>query len=97
MAITNITNAPATAKDEISTPQSDKTRSPTNQNNNNIAKEEKAALPAFIGPDFSFRSMSIGVNPVISIIAKSTINALNASWKLKTKSICKQILIKSLC
>ena len=39
IAITKITRAPATAKEEISTPKSVRIRSPTNKKSNNIVSE----------------------------------------------------------
>lgn len=84
-AIPNITKAPATAKEDISTPKSFKITSPINKNAKKVAKENTAALFASICSPFSFNEINIGISPATSITANSTTKALTICKKSKFK------------
>ena len=87
MAITRITNAPATAKDWISTPNNDRSPSPAKRNATKITNDPTAVWTGCITLPFFFKSIIIGIDPVISMIAKSTIKALTISFMLNSKLI----------
>jgi hypothetical protein len=56
---------------------------PMNKNAMKIPSETRVTLPALTLPDFDFISIIIGIEPVISIIAKRTMKAASISIKLK--------------
>ena len=66
----NSTKEPATANDDISTPNNPSIASPTNKNPTNITKATRVACSALISPLLFFRSIIIGIEPKISITAK---------------------------
>lgn len=61
--------------------------SPAKRNVMNITSDIPAAFPALIFCPALFKPMMMGVDPVISITAKSTMNAVNISLILILKSI----------
>jgi len=56
---------------------------PINKNASKIKKETSVTLKDLITPDLAFISIIMGIDPGISIIAKSTINAARISIRLK--------------
>ena len=86
-AITKITNEPATAKDETSTLKRCKIPSPAKKKPTSIKKEKDEALNGLKVRFLFLKSIKIGIEPVTSIIANNTINALTKSFKLKPSII----------
>ena len=56
---------------------------PTNKKATSMTKEKMAAFSALIVLFLAFKAKIMGIDPSISITAKSTIKALNISLKLK--------------
>jgi hypothetical protein len=83
MAMRNMINEPAIAKEETSIPKMPSKGLPINKNASKIKKETRVTLKDFITPDFALMSMSMGIDPGISIIAKSTMKAASISIGLK--------------
>jgi hypothetical protein len=83
MAIRKIMKEPAMAKEETSIPKIPRRGLPIKRNAMKIPSETMVTLPALTFPDFDFISIMIGIEPVISIIAKRTIKAASISIKLK--------------
>jgi hypothetical protein len=83
MAIRNIMNEPAIANDDTSMPKIPRRGLPINKNARKIPNETRVTLPALTFPDFDFISIMIGIEPVMSIIAKRTMKAASISIKLK--------------
>jgi len=81
-AMTKITNEPATAKEETSTLNRRKIPSPAKKKEMSIKKENNEAFAGLNVLFLFFKSMKIGTEPVTSIIANNTINALAKSFKL---------------
>ncbi len=81
-AIMKRTIEPAIANEDISTPNKPNRASPTNKNDINIIKATDVAWNAFTGPLFFCRLRMIGIDPKISITAKSTIKADTISTNL---------------
>lgn len=82
-AKTKITKAPAMAKEEMSTLNKASKEFPTNKKATSMTKEKMAAFSALIVLFLAFKAKIMGIDPSISITAKSTIKALNISLKLK--------------
>ena len=80
-AIKNITIAPATAKEFISIPIKFNISSPKKRKPIIINIATIVAFSDSILPTFSFRDITIGVAPTISITAKSIILAVKTSLK----------------
>jgi hypothetical protein len=72
LPIRNIMNEPAMAKDETSIPKTLSRGLPINKNAMNIPKATREDFPGSISPVLDFISNIIGIEPGISIIAKST-------------------------
>jgi hypothetical protein len=83
IAIRKIMNEPAIANEETSIPKIPRSGLPINKNAKKINEDTIVTFPASILPDFDFMSIMIGIEPVISIIAKRTIKAASISRKLK--------------
>ena len=81
-AIINNTNEPATANDWISTLKRCIILSPRNKNIIIIPKATHDVLIGFISIPFDFKLSIKGMEPVISIIAKSVMKARESSLKL---------------
>jgi len=77
--ITKITIEPATAKECTSTLISFRKGSPTSKKPTMRNPEARVALPASICPSFSFREISTGIDPTISITAKR-VNVIARIW-----------------
>ncbi len=86
-ASTKRTSAPARANEEMSMLNSFKSPSPANRNVMNIARDIPAAFPALTFLPALLSPIIIGVDPVMSITAKSTIKAVNISFILMLKSM----------
>ena len=80
--IINITIAPATANDLTSTPKSPNIFSPPSKNNNINTPDAIVAFPASIFLPCSFKLITIGIFPTISI----TENRINETDKIALKS-----------
>ena len=63
-------NEPAIANDETSIPKIPSKGLPINRNASSIRNETSVTLADFISPDLDFRSIIIGIDPGISIMAK---------------------------
>lgn len=74
---------PATAKDWISTPKRERMASPRKRKRRKITVDRMAALPGSTLSPLSLSPMMTGVEPVMSITAKSTMKALSISLMLK--------------
>jgi hypothetical protein len=83
MAIRKIIKEPAMAKEETSMPKIPSNGLPMNKNASNIKKETRVTFADLTSPDLDFMSIIIGIDPGISIIAKSTIKAARISMRLK--------------
>ena len=83
IASTRRTNAPATAKDDISTPNRPSIACPTKRKATKMANEINAALIGLKLFFFSFIPIMIGTEPKMSITANITMNALKISLMLK--------------
>lgn len=81
---------PATAKELTSIPIKFRISSPTNKKATMIQADTMDALPDWICPTLFLKDMMIGMLPMISITAKSTILAVTISRKLKWNSIPKK-------
>lgn len=79
----NITNAPATANDCMSTPKSLSMPSPVKRNTTNIVSAIALALKGCMTLAFFFMFKIMGIAPKISIMANNTIDALAISRKTK--------------
>jgi len=79
-----ITNDPATAKEDKSTPNKFRIPSPTNRNIARVRNETTATLAGKSPPFFCFKSTITGMEPVMSMIANSTTNALAISFRSKS-------------
>ena len=86
-ASTKSTRAPASANEEISILNNFNSPSPAKRNVINITSDIPAAFSALTFFPELLRPMIIGVDPVMSITAKSTIKAVNISFILILKSI----------
>ena len=78
-ATIKIMKEPATAKEEMSTLNRLRKASPTKKNMKNIIKASRAALAAFIFLPRFFKVKITGMEPVMSITANKTTNALTNS------------------
>ena len=78
-AIKNKIKAPATAKEFTSIPISDNKLFPKNKKTIMITPAITDAFSDWIWPDFFLKSMTIGIFPMISMTAKSTIKAVKIS------------------
>jgi hypothetical protein len=78
-----IINEPAIAKEETSMPKIPSKGLPMNRNASRIRNETSVTLNDLITPDFDLISIIIGIDPGISIIAKSTMKAARISIRLK--------------
>jgi hypothetical protein len=56
---------------------------PIKRNASNIRKETSVTLNDLITPDFALMSINMGIDPGISIMAKSTMKAASISIRLK--------------
>jgi hypothetical protein len=83
IASTRRTNAPATAKDEISTPNKPSMACPTKRKATRMAKDIIAAFMGLKLFFFSFIPIMMGTEPRMSITANITMNALKISLMLK--------------
>jgi hypothetical protein len=83
MAIRNMINDPAMAKEDTSIPKMPSNGLPINKNAIRIKKETTVTLADLITPDLDLMAMIIGIDPGISIIAKSTIKAARISIRFK--------------
>ena len=86
-ASTKSTRAPASANEEISILNNFNNPSPAKRNMINIISDIPAAFSALTFFPELLRPMIIGVEPVISITAKSTIKAVNISLMFKSMVI----------
>ena len=77
----NKTNEPATANEFTSMPINFKSSSPTNKKVIMITPDTKEAFSDSICPNFDLRPIIIGMEPIISITAKSTIPTVTISLK----------------
>ena len=75
--------APATANELISTPKRERSPSPAKRKATRMANEISATFSGPILAPLLRRSMMMGSEPVMSMMAKSTMNALMISLKLK--------------
>jgi hypothetical protein len=71
------------ANEETSIPNMPSKGLPINKNASKIKKETTVTLKDLITPDFDLMSMIMGIEPGISIMAKSTIKAARISIRLK--------------
>lgn len=92
MASTKSTNAPASAKEGMSMLNNLNNPSPAKKKAINITRDIPDAWAALTFFPVLLRPMTIGVEPVISIIAKSTMKAVNISFILMLKSINRIII-----
>jgi hypothetical protein len=81
-------NEPAIAKEETSTPNTPRRGVPMNKNARKMNREVMVTFAGLIFTPFDFMSMIIGIDPGMSIIAKSTINAASISSRLNFIGIC---------
>jgi len=81
-ATAKITIAPATANEDIFTPNIASTPSPRKKKPIKRAKEIKEIFRAGTPPGFFWKSMMIGIEPIISMMANKTVKALSISFKL---------------
>jgi hypothetical protein len=81
--IRKIINDPAIAKDETSIPKMPSSGLPINRKARNIINATTDAFPGSRPPVFDFISRIIGIDPGISIIAKSTMKAARISIILR--------------
>ena len=72
-AMKKITSEPAMAKSLVSKPMSSKIDSPAKRNTTIMASETSDALPDCNSPDVCRKLIMTGIEPIISITAKSTI------------------------
>ena len=79
----NIINEPAIANEETSIPKMPSNGLPINKNASKIKKETSVTLKDLITPDFDLMSMIMGIDPGISIMAKSTMKAARISIRIK--------------
>jgi len=91
IAKTRIIKEPATANEDISTPNRESIISPRNRNTIQIMKEYIVAFGELMFFPLDFKSKIMGTDPVISITANSTIKVLTISLKLIFQSISMQI------
>ena len=87
MASTKSTNAPASAKEGMSMLNSLNNPLPAKKKAINIARDIPAAWAALTFFPVLLRPMMMGVAPVISMMAKSTMKAVNISFMLMLSSI----------
>ena len=78
---------PATANDWMSTPKRERSASPRKRKSRKMTVDRTAALPGSTFSPFSLSPIMTGVDPVMSITAKSTMKALRISLMLKCSSI----------
>jgi hypothetical protein len=71
------------AKDETSIPKTPSRGLPMKRKARKIRKDTMVTLAGLTSPDFDLISIIIGMDPGISIMAKSTINAASISIRLK--------------
>jgi hypothetical protein len=83
IAIRKIINEPAIAKEETSIPKTPSNGLPIRRNAISMIKTTIEVLIGTIFPDLDFMSRITGMEPGISIMAKSTINDAKISIKLK--------------
>jgi hypothetical protein len=83
MAIKKMINEPAIAKDDTSMPNIPSRGLPMNKKASKIKNETRVTLIDLISPDLALISIIIGIDPGISIIAKSTIKAARISIRLR--------------
>lgn len=83
IAIRNMMNEPAMANDETSIPKIPSSGLPISRNASKIKKETRVTFADLIPPDLDLRSIIIGIDPGISIMANRTINAASISIRLK--------------
>ena len=79
--------APATAKEWMSTPNRESRPSPAKRKATRMTNEMSATFSGTILAPFSLRPMTIGSEPVMSMMANSTMKALMISLKLKCISL----------
>ncbi len=86
-----MTSEPATANEDTSMPKRPSMASPKNRKATRMANEIRAACHALTPPRFLFKSTIMGMEPVMSMTANSTTNALAISDRLKCKAISKTV------
>jgi hypothetical protein len=79
MAIRKIMNDPAMANDDTSIPKIPSRGLPMKRNAKSIRKETRVTFADLMLPDLAFISIIIGIDPGMSIMAKSTIKAARIS------------------
>lgn len=93
IAIINITNDPAMAKDDISRPMMFNISSPRKRNEIMMSNETQLAFADCMCPDFLRNSIIMGIEPKISMIANRIIVTDNISLKLKKSNILNNLFI----
>jgi hypothetical protein len=88
IAIRKMIKEPAMANDDTSIPKIPRRGLPINKKARKIRNETTVTLSGFITPDFDLISIIIGMDPGISIIAKSTIKAAIISIRFKCIICC---------
>jgi len=83
IAMRKIIKEPAMAKDDTSIPKIPSKGLPISKKASKIKKETSVTLADLTSPDLDFRSIIIGIDPGISIMAKSTMKAASISIRLK--------------
>ena len=86
-AIRKMMSAPAMANEAMSTWKIFRMASPPKKKRRSNAKEMRVALSALTGRPFCFRLKMIGIAPIISMTANSTMKALMSCWKLNSENI----------
>lgn len=85
---------PAAAKDVMSTWNNLSNKSPARKNTSINENDSMVALNSLTGRSLCFRLMIIGTEPIMSIIANKTMNALKNSCKLKFSNIVYVIFLQ---
>jgi hypothetical protein len=83
MLIRKITNEPAIANEDTSTPNTPSKGLPMNRNAMKIINETNETFPESISPVLALMSRITGMGPGMSIMAKSTINEAKISIRLR--------------
>jgi hypothetical protein len=83
MAIRNMMNDPAIAKEETSMPKIPSKGLPINKKANRMKNDTRVTFPDLTLPDLDLIPIMIGIEPGISMMAKRTIKAARISIKLK--------------
>ncbi len=90
-----IMRPPAAANAAMLTLNNLSNKSPARKNSNIRVKDITVAFSEFTGRSRCFKLMMMGTEPIMSIIAKSTINVLKNSCKLNSLNIAVYIFCKN--